>query len=181
MIHATRNKAFNPLFAIQGPLALLGLLALAAGAAAADRPIHRWALLIGIDHYQHAQDLSFCGADQRALAAQLVDNGFDRDRVFLLDDHAKDSKYLPFKANIEQRLDLLLKVVKEGDVLIVGFSGHGVLAKNTTYLCPTEGDLDDPATLISVSAVCKKLERSPATLKLVLVDACRRNARRDGV
>ncbi|HUY36782.1 MAG TPA: SUMF1/EgtB/PvdO family nonheme iron enzyme [Pirellulales bacterium] len=179
MIHATRNKAFHALFTIQGPLVLVGVLA-SAGAAAADKPSHRWALLIGIDDYQTAKDLSFCGADQRALAAQLVDNGFERERVFLLDDAAKESQFHPFKANIEKQLDLLVNtLVKQGDVLIVGFSGHGVLVKNTTYLCPTEGNLDDPATLISLSAVCKKLERSPATLKLVLVDACRRNARPD--
>ncbi len=177
MIHATRATVLISRFTVQGLTALLGVLALASTAAAAERPIHRWALLVGIARYQHAQELSFCGADQRALAAQLADNGFDAQRVFLLDDQAKDAKYLPFKANIEQRLDLLLKLVKEGDVLIVGFSCHGVLHKNTTYLCPTEGNLDDPATLISLDAVCNKLDRSPATLKLVLVDACRRNAR----
>ncbi len=174
MIHATRDKPPNALFAIPC------LLALAAGATAADMPTRRWALLIGIDQYRYAKPLSFCGADQRAFAAQLVESGFEPERVILLHDQAKEDHLRPMKANIEKQLDLVLNtLVKQGDVLIVGFSGHGALHKGATYLCPTEGELDDPATLISLASLCKKLERSPAALKLVLVDACRRNARPD--
>ncbi|HUY34372.1 MAG TPA: SUMF1/EgtB/PvdO family nonheme iron enzyme [Pirellulales bacterium] len=149
------------------------------GAAAAPEPTHRWALLIGVDRPQRAKEFSYCGDDQRALAAQLIDNGFERDRVFLLHDQAQDGKYLPRKTNIEQQLEWLLKRVKPGDVLIVAFRGHGVQVENTTYLYPAGGNLDDPGTMISLDSVCKKLERSPATLNLLLVDACRGDARLD--
>ncbi|HUY32939.1 MAG TPA: SUMF1/EgtB/PvdO family nonheme iron enzyme [Pirellulales bacterium] len=143
---------------------------------AAEEPIHRWALLVGVDRDRREKS---AGDDQRALAAQLIDNGFERDHVFLLRERAKDGNHQPRKANIERQLDQLLKRVKPRDALIVAFSGQGVVAKNTAFLCPSDGNLDDADTLISLDGVCKKLERSPAALRVVLVDACRGDARPD--
>ncbi|HUY33152.1 MAG TPA: SUMF1/EgtB/PvdO family nonheme iron enzyme [Pirellulales bacterium] len=140
----------------------------------------RWALLIGVDDYAEATDLKYCGADMRALREQLIANGFLADQVFLLHDDAKEKKYLPIKANIERQLGLLLDLVQKGHVLLIAFSGHGVHLGKTSYLCPTEARIEHPETLVSLDAVYEKLNESPATLKLVMVDACRNDPRLQG-
>jgi hypothetical protein len=62
----------------------------------------RWAQLIGVDDYATAQDLAFCGADQRDLHAKLKSTGFAEDHLFLLHDKAEETKYRPSKGNIER-------------------------------------------------------------------------------
>src|SRR5687767_12520245 len=70
----------------------------------------RWALLIGVDDYVSLQDLRFCGHDASALAESLRRSGFDQRRVFLLHDGATESRYRPFKANVEKQLDIVLNL-----------------------------------------------------------------------
>ena len=138
---------------------------------------HRWAILIGVDDYAQLNDLQFCGADQTALREQLIAAGFPDQQIFLLHDKAEDKKYQPFKANIEKQLALVLGLVEKGDTVIVAFSGHGVQSGNTPFLCPTEAVLDDPASMVSLDWVYEQLQDCPATLRLLLVDACRNDPR----
>ena len=84
----------------------------------------RWALLIGVDDYNQAQDLQYCGADQRAFREKLIAAGFPEEQVFVLHDDAKEKKYLPFKANIEKQFDLVLGLVEKDDIVVVSFSGQ---------------------------------------------------------
>src|SRR5690606_3345840 len=71
-------------------------------------------------------------------------------------------------------------LVEKGDLVVVAFSGHGVHLDGTSYLCPTDTDLEQPSTLISVERIYKQLELSGASVKLVIVDACRNDPRRRG-
>lgn len=98
----------------------------------------RWAVLIAVDDYAYANDLKFCGADQRALAERLTAAGFREDHVFLLHNEAKQTQYLPLKRNIEKQLSLVLGLVQEDDLLLLAFSGHGVHFGGTSYLCPAD-------------------------------------------
>jgi uncharacterized caspase-like protein len=43
----------------------------------------------------------------------------------------------------------------------------------TPYFCPADARLADKATLLALSGVYRELERCPARVKLLLVDACR--------
>ena len=140
----------------------------------------RWAILIGVDDYAQAQDLKYCGADQRALRDHFIAAGFPKDQVFLLHDKAKEKKYLPFKSNIEKQLGLVLGLVERDDVVVVAFSGHGVHLDGTSYLCPTNAELDDPETMVSLDVVYERLKTCPASLKLLMVDACRNDPRLGG-
>ena len=140
----------------------------------------RWAILIGVDDYAQAQDLQYCGADQRAFRERLIKSGFDEDNVFLLHDEAKEKKYLPFKANIEKQLDLLLGLLEKDDIVVLAFSGHGLHFGGKSYICPTDAKLDDPNSLVSMDSVYDRLKKSPAAFKLVVVDACRNDPRPGG-
>lgn len=151
-----------------------------AAPAVAEEAGSRWAILIAVDDYVHARDLKLCGADQRALRAELIEAGFPERQIFLLHDKAEENKYRPFKSNIERQLELILGLVEQGDMVLVAFSGHGVHLEKTSYLCPADGRLDDPQTLISQHWLYERLQRCPAALKLVMVDACRDDARLAG-
>ena len=140
----------------------------------------KWALLIGVDDYANAQDLEYCGADQRALREKLIQSGFAADNVYLLHDQAQDNKYRPSRGNIERQLDLVLKLAEKDDVLLLGFSGHGVHLDGKSYLCPSDAVLDDPESLVSMEKVYDRLKRCRAAFRVVLVDACRNDPRPGG-
>jgi formylglycine-generating enzyme required for sulfatase activity len=131
-------------------------------------------VLIGVDDYTEVHKLRFAGNDQRALAEQLIASGFPQDQVFLLHDKATEKKYLPFRENIEKQLAIVLATVSPGDLVIVGFSGHGVQWEGKSYLCPEDTRVDKlPATLIPLDSVYEQMVKCKAALKLLLVDACR--------
>ncbi len=133
----------------------------------------KWAILIGIDDYIHVKDLHYCGADMRALRDRLVASGFPERQVKLLHDDAQEKRFLPFKANIEQQIDLVLNLAGKEDMVVLAFSGHGAHLQGGSYLCPTEARLGAPETLISLDKIYGQMKNSAAALKLVLVDACR--------
>lgn len=146
------------------------------------RKPQKWAILIGVDDYAFLKKLKFAGSDQRALADQLAKSGFPRDQIFLLHDKAQSKKYLPFRANIEEQLGTVLRLARSPeDLVIVGFSGHGVTLDGKAYLCPTEAKFDDPeSTMVPLEEVFGRLKDCHAALKLMLVDACRNNPEIDG-
>ena len=160
-------------FFVVAAMAVLGVCLEPCPAFAQSKTGQRWAILIAVNDYIHLKDLEYCVADQKALRDRLVASGFRQDRVFLLADRADDAQYLPIKRNIEQQLNLVLGLVHEGDVVVVGFSGHGKHASGGSYLCPADTELEDPETLVAVNGIMERLSRCPASLKLMIVDACR--------
>jgi sulfatase modifying factor 1 len=161
----------------QEPAASSTVAAPIAGEKAAANGGQRWAVLIGVDDYQWARKLRFCGADVNGLAEQLVAAGFPKDQVYLLHDKVAESRYRPLKNNIDESFRLVLGLVEPNDLLVVAFSGHGVHLDGKSYLCPQDAKLDDPQTLVSVDGVYEMLEKCPASLKLLIVDACRNDPR----
>lgn len=69
----------------------------------------------------------------------------------------------------------MLRGREEGDSVIVALAGHGVQFKNRdeSYFCPADAKLDDPETLLALSAVYQELGQCKAGFRLLLVDACR--------
>ncbi len=65
---------------------------------------------------------------------------------------------------------------KKDDTVIVALSGQGVQFKGSpeVYFCPADAKLGDKSTLISLGEVYKALEKSPAGVKLVLLDVAHR-------
>jgi len=141
----------------------------------------RWAVLIGVNDYAELQDLQFCSSDVTDLKNQLVASGFPKDQIFLIHDQAKERKYQPSRGNIERELELVLSLAGKNDLVLVAFSGHGMHLDGTSYLCPTESRVSRPQeTMVSMENVYKQLNASKASLKLLVVDACRNDPRPRG-
>ncbi len=169
--------ACKPLFMIA---ALTALLCSRSGFAAEPKappphkPSQKWALLIGVNDYAYINKLKYCGADMEALRGRLIEAGFPENHVYLLSDKAKDSKYQPNKTNIETQIDLVTKLVGKDDVLVLAFAGHGVHLSDVDYICPVDAKLDESkSSLVSLDTVYERVRKSPAALKIMLVDACR--------
>jgi len=154
-------------------LTLAVLPAEAQGPKGSSRKSERWAVLIGVDDYAYAKDLEFCGADMRALKVELTKVGFDERQVVLLHDNAQDKRLQPYRANIQQQIELACGNAEKGDLVLIAFSGHGIHQGKASYLCPTDAKVSDTDTLISMDWVYERLQRSQADLRLMMVDACR--------
>ncbi len=75
----------------------------------------------------------------------------------------------------------MLGLAEPGDLVVVGFSGHGVHLDTKGYLCPTEAEIDKPQeTMLAIDDVYGRMNRCKASLKLMLVDACRDDPRLGG-
>ncbi len=164
---------------VLGAAMLVALASLARPAAAADaptthKPSQKWALTIGVNDYAYINKLKYCGADMDALRGRLIEAGFPKNHVYLLSDNGKDTKYHPNKTNIEAQIDLVTKLVGKDDVLVLAFAGHGVHLGDVDYICPVDARLDDSkSSLVSLDSVYERVRKSPAALKIMLVDACR--------
>jgi WD40 repeat protein len=141
-----------------------------------------YAFLVGVMQYDKTQfnSLQFSENDVTALSEQLQKVGFSKDNIVLMTQTsgAKDTRYLPTKANISKQFGVLLKELQPEDTVLVVFSGHGVQFKNdsTHYFCPADAILADKSSLISVNQMYSTLSSEKwcrAQNKLLIVDACR--------
>lgn len=139
-------------------------------------------LAIGVGDYNeaHAKSLrlKFADDDAHDITAALVDTQKDlyADVTWQVLRNEEASKRGIFHA-----LDTLVKDMKQDDVAVVFFSGHGALVDNELYLLPYEVDVRDnsaiKATAIGISALRLELRRlSKRGRVLVLLDACRSGA-----
>lgn len=161
----------------------------------ADRAARKkWAILIGVNRYINVVDLRFCSRDVESLQKSLIGLGFPERNIFMLHDNAKERKNEPFGSNIRKVLNLLLgelddkgeKLVRPGlvskdDLVVVAFSGHGVHLDGESYFCPVDAELGKNHTLVPLKRLYRLLVLSPASVKLMLVDACRNDPRVRGV
>ena len=140
--------------------------------ASADEP-KRYAVLIGVNEYDHPRlpGLRFSVNDATELAAVLKPAGYD---VTLLADTAGQK---PTKANIDKALKATLEKCRPGDTVVVTFSGHGLQFKGTTdaFFCPSDArpSVNGKDSLVSLSKLYADMNDSFAGVKLLLVDACR--------
>jgi formylglycine-generating enzyme required for sulfatase activity len=139
----------------------------------APRKSEKWVVLIGVDHYANAKPLQYAVADQQALRDEFVRSGLDQRQVTLLRDKLEDTRYLPFKSNIEQQIKAACELAERGDLVLIVFSGHGRHIGKQSYVCPTDGRLDDPDTMVALEWIYDQLKTSKADLKMLIVDACR--------
>jgi hypothetical protein len=75
------------------------------GARLAEVGGQRWAVLVGVNRYAQLGHLTYCVADAKNLRDQLIAAGFARENVFLLVDGAEESADLPFRENIQRRIE----------------------------------------------------------------------------
>jgi formylglycine-generating enzyme required for sulfatase activity len=161
-------------------LTVLVLLALSAPAASPQDPGKRYAVLAGVEDYQHKSlrepKLEYPVDDVTELGDVLRAAGYEV--VLLTDDTGRrDAKLAPTRANIERAVAEVLRRCGKADTVVLAFAGHGLQFQGAAdaYFCPSDARpfADEAATLVSVSKVYGELEKSFAGVKVLLVDACR--------
>jgi len=134
-----------------------------------------WAVLIGINRYQHPRipRLRYAVNDAQSVERTLLAQGFRPERIFILTDDKAT------KGAIERLLgDQLRQQVGADDRLLVFFAGHGKTdqlrsGEEEGYLIPVDGDPNQLfSTAISMTALRQISDRLMAKHILYVVDAC---------
>jgi uncharacterized caspase-like protein len=170
--------------------ALIGMVSLAIGAHAAlnkraldaakavatehadsaAKPASRIALVIGNGHYPDANSpLTQPINDARELTASLRGDGFDVDVV---EDATRD--------DMHRAIIRLKSKVRPDSVVMLFFGGYGVQAGPQSYMIPVDATIWNEADVrrdgVSVESVLAAMnEQGAASVKLVVIDASRRN------
>ena len=133
------------------------------------------AFLVGADDYGEACDLPCVRNDVEALAARLLELGFEEKNVTVLKTGG-DFTAFPTKDNIEERFKTFVDNLREGDFAIVYLSGHGIQPANSNeaFFAPIDVKVRKPfATSVSIDKMLEALEQSAANFRWMIVVACR--------
>lgn len=132
------------------------------------------ALFVGINEYvdAHISSLKVCADDANAIchlfSAQLASTS-------LLSDFTVDK--LPTRNNILTALVNLSQLAHEDDLVLFYFSGHGVAESGQGYLLPRDVSLPIlKYTAISMNGIREIIGESPASAKVIILDACHSGA-----
>jgi len=127
----------------------------------------RIALVIGNAAYS-ASPLRNPVNDARAVAKSLNQLGFE--------------VLLKTNLNLQSMVEAVRELgarLKEGDVVLVYYSGHGMQVKGRNFLIPVNADIrgedEVPYMSLDVSQVLDKLETARSRVNIVVLDACRSN------
>lgn len=131
-----------------------------------------WALVIGINSYQHVSSLSYACNDADAVSNLLISEfEFPTENVFVL----KDGKATK-QAIMDRFLGFSDKVNNPDDRLLVFFAGHGLtfdgLRGPVGYLVPVDGDPANKNSLIRWDDLTRNAELIQAKHILYIIDAC---------
>ena len=129
----------------------------------------RVALVIGNGHYPDASaPLAQPINDARGLTAALRGKGFDVDVV---EDATKD--------DMARAIGRLKSKIKPDSVVMLFFGGYGVQVGRQSYMIPVDAAIWKEADVrrdgVSIEAVLDAMKEQGAKVKLVVVDASRRN------
>lgn len=138
----------------------------------------RWAVVVGISRYQHAeQNLRFAAEDARSVSKALQEHcGFQPDHIkLLLDEEATAT-------NLRSALGTWLpRVAGRGDLVVIYYSGHGSpdLDTNVTedgirkYLVTYDADPEDLfGTAVPMDDLSSALLRLRSERTVLLLDSC---------
>jgi hypothetical protein len=160
------NNLFFPFKAI-----LLLLVFLPSFSFAQNEIKERFALVIGIQTYQHVSPLKNTLNDAQDMAVALKAKGFQVVELY----EPKDRKAIV--ESIRNYYDLI-KGRKNAAGLIY-YSGHGIQIDGSNYLIPTtanlqmKADVDDQC--VKMDFVMQALEEAGNPLNILILDACRNN------
>ena len=129
--------------------------------------------------------LGCCARDARGLADALEKKaGFPPENVVLMTFEKGDDMrdpLAPTAENVERELRKLAGKLSERDMLLVSFSGHGVMFETETsgrrerksYLCPCDADFSRLSSFVDRSKLLETLKSCRAERKVFIADACR--------
>jgi uncharacterized caspase-like protein len=140
----------------------------------------RFALIIGVDHYDDTQITTLGGAsnDAKALKDALVRYaGFGEEQVTLLASDQPPERQ-PTRGNILRRLSNLKGVVPKEGLLLVAFSGHGIEREQQAFLLPQDSQVSNDVelleqTAINVTQIKAQIKKLGLAQVVMILDACR--------
>lgn len=145
-------------------LALVSMVLLSAGNCLAQK---RLALLIGNSAYKNGP-LKNPANDVKAMNQALRSAGFD---VMLITNADR--------ATMGRAIDQFGQKLKQYDVGLFYFSGHGLQVKGINYLVPlnmnVQGESDVQYEAVDAGKVLAKMEDAGNRMNVVILDACRNN------
>ncbi len=141
---------------------------LAASASSQQQPA-RVALVIGNASYPDAAlPLSTTISDVRALTAELLRHEF-----------TVDVKENVGKQEMQDAIDAFLGKISNGTTALLYFSGYGIQVERQTFLIPINAEIWREADVrregVSVDSLLAAMNRRGAKVKIVIIDAARRN------
>lgn len=129
----------------------------------------KYSLLIGIERYLNAgiSPVDFAEADAKGFAKVLTLHDFDTtDQTILLSQKAT-------KATIESEMRSVCKHLKEKDVFILFYAGHGFSTNGHNYMTCSDTRPGDPArTSLSLQEVLAQLRASGCKRVIMFLDSC---------
>jgi hypothetical protein len=140
----------------------------------------KYALLVGVREYDSGKfaELRFTENDVEEMAHVLRDKaGFAGVAVLTTTRGRKSRADAPTRANIVRALASLTAKKRRQDTILIALSGHGmqqkVKEKDESFFCPSDAQLNDVGTMLSLGQLFADLDTCGAGVKLLLVDACR--------
>ena len=132
-----------------------------------------WAVIIGINEYEHVDELNYAVQDAEAIKDLLISNfNFPKENIIMLTD--EDASL----TNIKTKLFEVATSVNKSDRLLVYYAGHGETYNLKSggergYLIPVDGNLDNIfATCLPMSDIKEVANVTEAKHVLFLMDAC---------
>lgn len=143
----------------------------------------KWAVVVGVGQYLDSQipDSGHPAADARLVAGVLSDVcGYPAERVLLICDDQEDEHLRPSCANLRKHIADSLKQAKQGDTVVVFYSGLGFMDEHGQgVLAPADCDKARlTETGFPVDDVREMLDRCKATQKLLILDCYRGQRKR---
>lgn len=130
-------------------------------------PDRKTALVIGNARYKDSP-LRNPVNDAQDIAAKLGELGF---KVTLLTNADREE--------IDKAISQFGRDLKESDVGIFYFSGHGMQVGGTNYLIPVNASIDAedeiPSKAIDANLILRKMDSAKSRFNIVILDACRNN------
>lgn len=128
----------------------------------------RIALVVGIGGYSYARDLPYAVSDAGHIAEALKEGGFLVRPIMNASRHQLMSEIEEFAER-----------VKEGDIVVIYWSGHGIQVDGEGWLLPSDAAIDSPAQVpgqaIPLTWLIRRLNNSRAAQTVLFLDACRAN------
>jgi uncharacterized caspase-like protein len=138
---------------------------------------NKWAVLIGVNDYSDGRipDLKYCVADAKRVSKTLTTQcGYPEDNVLVMTDDQEKAHLRPSRVSLLQQVAAWLKLAKEGDTILVFFSGHGFLdERGQGFLAAQNSELDSLGlTSLRTDELRDMLRQCKATQKLLVLDCC---------
>lgn len=138
---------------------------------------NKWAVLVGVNRYLDPEinELEYCVADVRLMEKVLTERcGYEARRILVLVDDQEKDHLRPLRFNLDTQIRNWLLKAREGDTVLVFFSGHGFLDDRAQgFLAPKDCRKANLAlSSFRTDDLRDMLLQCQASQKLLILDCC---------